>query len=58
MKELVKPSKKTEVFEGLRVAAFYEENGSYQRHNDYQQGGGHDLYHQGGAVPSDEDILF
>ncbi len=58
MKELVKPSKKTEVFESLRVAAFYERDGIYSQVNEYWQGKGWDNYSRGGSMPSQEDILF
>ncbi len=58
MKELVKPSKETEVFEGLRVAAFYERDGLYIKCDDYYRGGGNDTYLKDGSVPSQEDILF
>ncbi len=58
MKELIKPAKRREVFELLRVTAFHEEAGYYNKTDYYQQGAGGNFYWKGGSVPSQEDILF
>ncbi len=58
MKELTKPAKKREVFELLKVTAFHEERGYYLKFDYYHQGPGADYYDRGGALPSQEDVLF
>ena len=60
MKKLIKPIKKTEVFEDQKVSAFHNNNGEYcegssYSRNDYGRGGS---YLNCDCVDSEDNILF
>ena len=61
MKELIKPGKKTTVYERLNVTAFHEDGGSYSRGGTYSKVDGYtneNAYSERNSVDLDDDLLF
>ena len=60
MRELIKPEKKTRVFEKLNVNAFHENtyNGGYSRGGTYLNTMFYDRYSKADSVDFGDDILF